>query len=75
MAKNRVHTVPLPGGGWGNKSEGASRVPKVFNTKAEAQAAGRETAMRRGTEHVIHNRDGQIGGSNSYGSDPHPPKG
>lgn len=71
----RVHTVPLKGGGWGNRSEGASRVPKAYPTKAEAQAAGRETAMRRGTEHVIHNLDGKIGGSNSYGNDPYPPKG
>lgn len=75
MASKRVHTVPMEGGGWGNRSEGASRVAKVFDTKAEAQAAGRETAMRRGTEHVIHNKDGKIGGSNSYGNDPYPPKG
>jgi len=25
--------------------------------------------------HVIHNRNGRIGGANSYGRDPHPPRG
>ena len=44
-------------------------------TKADAQATGREMAMQDKTEHLIHNKDGQIGGRNSYGNDPHPPKG
>jgi hypothetical protein len=42
----------------------------MFPTKAEAQQAGRETAKRDGVEHVIHNKDGQIGERNSYGNDP-----
>lgn len=75
MAKNSVHTVPMAGGGWGNRSAGASRVPKVFDTKADALAAGRATAQRRGAEHVIHNRDGRISGSDSHGNDPFPPRG
>ena len=48
---------------------------KVFPTKAAAQAAGRETARRERTEHIIHKKDGEIGSRNSYGNDPHPPKG
>lgn len=75
MSKKRIHPIPLHGGGWGNLSEGASHVPKKFTTKAEAQAVGRETAKRRHTEHIIHNKDGKIGSSNSYGTDPYPPKG
>jgi hypothetical protein len=43
--------------------------------KAAAQAAGRETARRERTEHIIHKKDGEIGSRNSYGNDPHPPKG
>ncbi|MFF8817030.1 DUF2188 domain-containing protein [Leucobacter sp. NPDC015123] len=74
MTKKSVHTVQR-GDGWGNLSAGKSRVPKLYSTKAEAQAAGRETAIRQGAEHVIHNRDGRIGASNSYGSDPFPPRG
>lgn len=74
MGKRPVHTVPH-GDGWANRREGAERVSKTFQTKAEAQAAGRETAKRDQTEHVIHNKDGEIGQRNSYGNDPHPPKG
>jgi uncharacterized protein DUF2188 len=69
MIKANVHTVPHEKG-WANRREGAKRVSKVFNTKAEAQAAGRKTAMRDGVEHLIQTRDGQVGERNSYGSDP-----
>jgi hypothetical protein len=50
-------------------------VSKVFLTKVAAQAAGRETARRERTEHIIHKKDGEIGSRSSYGNDPHPPKG
>ena len=43
--------------------------------KAAAQAAGRKTAINQNAEHIIHNKDGKIGSRNSYGNDPHPPKG
>jgi len=63
------------GDGWANRREGADRVSKIFDTKAEAQAAGRETARREQVEHVIHKQNGQIGVKNSYKSDPFPPRG
>jgi hypothetical protein len=50
-------------------------VDKNYDTKAEAQRAGRDTAKRDQTEHLIHNQDGKIGSRNSYGKDPYPPKG
>jgi hypothetical protein len=68
-AKPAVHTVHH-GGGWANKRAGSDRVSKVFKTKAEAQAAGRLTAMRDKVEHIIHKADGKIGERNSYGNDP-----
>lgn len=75
MAKKPpVHTVPH-GDGWANRREGASRVSKTYPTKAAAQAAGRDTARRDKTEHLIHKKDGEIGGRNSYGDDLSPPKG
>jgi hypothetical protein len=73
MAKD-VWTVPH-GDGWANRREGAKHVSKVFATKAEAQAAGRKTAMRERVEHLIHNRDGQVGERNSYRNDPRRIKG
>lgn len=76
MAKkvNQIHTVSRPGG-WGNLKAGASKVGKVYKTKAQAQAAGRSASMKLNSEHIIHNADGKIGSRNSYGNDPHPPKG
>jgi len=69
MAKANVHTVPHEAG-WANRREGAKRVSKVFKTKADAQAAGRRTAMREKVEHLIQNRDGGVAERNSYGNDP-----
>lgn len=69
MAKANVHTVPHEDG-WANRREGATRVSKVFKTKAEAQSAGRKTAMREKVEHLVANRDGQVAERNSYGGDP-----
>lgn len=74
MARTQIHTVKR-GSGWGNLKAGAKRVSKVYKTKAAAQAAGRKTAISQKAEHVIHNMNGRIGERNSYGNDPHPPKG
>jgi uncharacterized protein DUF2188 len=71
-ARKAVHTVPK-GNGWANKAGG--RTISNHRTKAAAQKAGRSAAKSRSAEHVIHNRNGQIGGSNSYGGDPFPPRG
>ena len=75
MANNKqIHSVHRPDG-WGNLSAGASKVSKIYPTKVEAQAAGRQTAINQKAEHIVHNLNGQIGSRNSYGNDPHPPKG
>ena len=74
MAKPPVYTV-RHGDEWANRREGSSRVSKKFATKREAVEAGRKTAMRDKTEHIIQKMDGTIGKRNSYGNDPYPPKG
>lgn len=74
MAKGDVHTVPH-GDGWGNKVEGNKRVSNTAPTKAKAQDKGRGMARKNESEHLIHNKDGQISARNSYGNDPYPPKG
>jgi hypothetical protein len=63
------------GNKWTNLRAGSTRAGKKYDTKAEAQAAGRRTAMRDKVEHLIHKKDGTIGASNSYGNDPNPPEG
>ena len=74
MVRKSVHTVPR-GGGWGNIGAGKSRVAKIYPTKDAAQRAGRDQARRNSAEHVVHNKNGRIGESNSYGGDPVPPRG
>jgi hypothetical protein len=73
-SKPPVHTVPM-GNKWTNLRAGSTRAGKKYDTKAEAKAAGRRTAMRDKVEHLIHKKDGTIGESNSYGNDPNPSKG
>lgn len=71
--KKPVHTVPNPDGkGWVNKQGG--EVVSKHQRKDTAQAAGRSRAKADGTEHRIHNTDGRIGRTNSYGGDSNPPK-
>jgi Uncharacterized protein conserved in bacteria (DUF2188) len=70
MTAGFVHTVNKDGT-WVNKIEGEDEpLPTVHPTKQVAVAVGRDEAIRRETEHVIHDEDGRIGERNSYGRDP-----
>lgn len=74
MAEGDIDTYH-EGGQWKNKTEGKGRAASTHDTKAEAQAAGRDMAKSRGVEHVIKRMDGTIGEKNSYGKDPRSSKG
>jgi uncharacterized protein DUF2188 len=74
MTKGDVETY-YEGGSWKNRPQGNQRASSTHDTKAEAQAAGRQMAKDRQVEHVIKNKDGQIGQRNSYGNDPERSKG
>jgi len=74
MSKGDIETYH-EGGHWKNRAQGNGRASNVFDTKAEAQAAGRDMAKQRGVEHIIKKMDGTIGDKNSYGKDAYPPKG
>jgi Uncharacterized protein conserved in bacteria (DUF2188) len=65
MPEGDIHTV-THGDAWANRVEGGERVSNTAPTKAEAQARGREMAIDRGVEHVIHNETGQISERNTY---------
>lgn len=73
MARGWVHTVHKDGG-WVNEVEGGGILSR-HNTKDAAVSAGRQAAIQRKTEHVIHNMDGTISGRQSYGPDTFPPRG
>jgi len=74
MAKGDISTYNEDGV-WKSKVEGSSRAAHSGGTKAEQQAVGRQMAQDRGVEHTIRKMDGTIGEKNSYGNDPHPPRG
>jgi hypothetical protein len=72
MADGYVHTM-YRGDRWVNGLEGAAddrTLPGNHTTKEDAVVAGRDAAISRQTEHVIHNEHGSIGERNSYGNDP-----
>lgn len=71
--KRDIHVVPHQDG-WATKKEGSGRAGTVNETQSEAIARAREQAIRERVEVVIHRKDGTIRDSDSYGSDPNPPK-
>lgn len=74
MSKGR-HVVPSPSGGWSVRASGAARATKTFTTQADAIQHGKALARKDKGELFIHRADGTIRERNSYGNDPHPPKG
>lgn len=73
MAKN-VRVTPQ-GNKWAVKRDGNTKASSVHDTQKEAEQKGRQTARKEGAEFILHNRKGQIRERDSYGSDPHPPRG
>jgi uncharacterized protein YdaT len=74
MAKPGQHVIPT-GDKWAVRKAGSARTTKVFGTKKEAVAHAREIAKHQATELYIHGKNGRIQQRDSYGHDPHPPKG
>jgi hypothetical protein len=74
MGKKNQHVVPA-GDQWGVRGEGNQRLTSRHDTQREAAEAARDIARREQSEVVIHRPDGRIRDRDSYGNDPHPPKG
>ena len=74
MSKKGQHVVPS-GSKWSVRKAGASRASGTFETQKEAVKKATDIARNQKTEVYIHGKDGRIRERNSYGNDPHPPKG
>ena len=74
MSRRNQHVVPHQDG-WAVKSAGAGRAGSVHETQADAISTARHAAQEQKSEMFIHGRDGRIRERNTYGRDPHPPKG
>jgi hypothetical protein len=69
MPKGDVETFHQDGK-WHNKIEGNDGALSTYDTKEEAEKAGRQRALNDKVEHIIRNLDGTIGERKSYGNDP-----
>jgi len=74
MGSKGVHVTPRAGK-WAVISSGSSRASRVVPTQSKAIEIALEQAKRSGGELYIHDRNGRIRERNTYGKDPHPPKG
>lgn len=74
MSKPGQHVVPNERG-WSVKRAGASKASSVHRTQEEAIQAAKRLAQSQQTELYVHGRDGRIRERNSFGRDPHPPRG
>jgi len=69
------HVTPNNDGTWNVKGAKKKRADSIHNTQQEAIDRSKKLAVKNKSEQFIHGRDGKIRDRNSYGTDPHPPKG
>lgn len=74
MSKKNQHVVPHSDG-WAVKGAGNQRATSVHPTQREAIETARDIARNQRSEMLIHGENGRIRERNTYGDDPHPPKG
>lgn len=74
MGRNQ-HVTPHPKGGWQVKAAGSSKATKRTATQSQAAKIARTIAINQKSERLIHGANGRIRAKDSYGRDPHPPKG
>ena len=74
MGKN-IHVTKRSDGNWQTIVEGNSRASHVTKTQEQARLKAREQAIKNHSEVLIHGVNGKIRARDSYGNDPHPPKG
>ncbi len=69
------HVTPHSNGGWQVKGAGNARATVRTSTQKEAISAAKAIARNQHSEVLIHGTNGRIRAKDSYGNDPHPPKG
>ena len=74
MSGKNQHVVKRDDG-WAVRGERNQRDTSHHRTQSEAERAARDIAINQGSEVLIHGENGRIRERNSYGNDPHPPKG
>lgn len=75
MSKAKNQHVVKRSDGWAVRGAGNSRDTSHHKTQKEAFEAARDIAKNQKSEVLIHGENGRIRERNTYGNDPHPPKG
>lgn len=75
MAGRNQFVSPHPKGGWQVKGASNSRATVRTSTQQESIEIARSIARNQKSELLICGKNGQIRARDSYGNDPHPPKG
>ena len=65
---------PHPNGGWKVKGANNEKATKLFDTKSDAIAFGKQVAKHQQSELIIQGLNGKIQSKDSYGNDPCPPR-
>ena len=73
--KQNYHVTRRPDKRWNVIKEGNERASYVADTQEAARQKARELAIKDKAEVMIHGMDNKIRARDSYGNDPHPPKG
>jgi hypothetical protein len=73
--KKNIHVTKRPDGRWNVIKEGGKRASCITDTQEQARQKARELAIKEKVEVLIHRVDNKIRARDSYGNDPHPPKG
>jgi hypothetical protein len=60
MPQKTYHIVHSPDGGWAVKKSGALRAARVFGTKDEALAWGKNISKKHNSVIVVHRKDGSV---------------
>ena len=72
---NNVHVTPAPNGGWQVVEATTGRVLATFRTQQEARNYATNVAKANSKEMFVHGKNGRIRERNTFGNDPHPPRG
>lgn len=75
MSNKNQHVTPHSKGGWQVKGAGNIKATVITKTQKDAISKAKDIAISKGSEVVIHGKNGRIREKNSYGNDPYPPKG
>lgn len=70
----QIHVIPKPKAWWAVTSAWSKRDILHTDTKISATEKAKIIAGNQSAELRIHNKDGKIRSTNSYGSDPFPPR-